>query len=58
MQEITVKNNQSGLKIFINGVPQLSLIPKEQIEVVAKALEKRIDEHFDKKSRLQVYEIK
>ena len=43
MQEITVKNNQSGLKILINGVPQLSLIPKEQIEVVAKALEKRID---------------
>ena len=51
MQEITIKNNPSGLKMFINGVPQIELIPKEQLGLVANALEKQIDKHFADKSK-------
>lgn len=45
MQEITVKNNQTELKVFINGVPQIELIPKDQLELIAKALEEQVYEH-------------
>ena len=51
MQEINIKNNPSGLKIFINGVPQIELIPKEKLGVVINALEKQIDKHFADKRR-------
>ena len=46
MQEINIKNNPSGLKLFINGVPQIELIPKDQLGLVINTLEKQIDKHF------------
>jgi hypothetical protein len=51
MQEINIKNNPSGLKLFINGVPQIELIPKEKLDVVINTLEKQIDIHFADKTK-------
>lgn len=44
MEEITVKDNQSGLRVFINGVPDLKQIPKEISESILAVLESEISE--------------
>jgi hypothetical protein len=49
MQEIKLSKNPSGLRVFINGVPRLELIPKAQLDIMVNALEKQISEHFEKK---------
>ncbi len=43
MKAIDINNNPSGLKIFINGIPQIELIPEEKMDLVVNALEKQID---------------
>lgn len=48
MQEITVKDNKTGLRVFINGVPNLRNIPKAEMEVFVSALEKQISTHYEK----------
>lgn len=48
MQEITVKENKTGLRIFINGVPNLHNIPKTEMEIFVSALEKQISAHYEK----------
>lgn len=48
MQEITVKDNKMGLRVFINGVPNLRNIPKAETEVFVSALEKQISAHYEK----------
>lgn len=51
MQEIIVKNNNTGLKVFINGVPNLKLIPKDEAENTVIALELQISEFYKKKQK-------
>lgn len=51
MQEIIVKDNKLGLMVFINGVPNLKLIPKDKVESVLSALELQISEHYKKKNK-------
>ncbi len=46
MQEIEVKENPLGLKVFINGKPDLKLIPKEKEESILAALELTVSESF------------
>ena len=48
MQEITVKDNKTGLRVFINGVPNLRDFPKAEMEVFVSALEKQISTHSEK----------
>lgn len=46
MEEITDKDNQSGLRVFINGVPDLKLIPKEQADSILAVLERDISDYI------------
>ena len=46
MQQIEPKENPLGLKVFINGIPDLTVIPKEKAESIFAALELEISEHF------------
>lgn len=46
MQEIEVKENPLGLKVFINGKLDLKLIPKEKEESILAALELTVSESF------------
>ena len=48
VQEIMVKDNKTGLRVFINGVPNLRNIPKAEMEVFVSALEKQISSHYEK----------
>ena len=45
MTEIIIKNNINSLRVYINGVPNLEVIPKDEVESVIAALELQISEH-------------
>ena len=46
MQEVEVENEQE-LRIFVNGVPDFKLIPKEIAESLVSALELQISEYYN-----------
>lgn len=47
MKEINVKGNDTGIKVFINGVPDLTQIPKNITDIFVTTLEMKISEHFE-----------
>lgn len=51
MQEIKIKGNETNLKVYINGVPNLDLIPKEIQEFLIACLELQTSQYFKKKRR-------
>lgn len=52
MQEVQLKENPLGLKAYINGIPDLTVIPKEKAESIFAALELEISEYYEKRSAL------
>jgi hypothetical protein len=48
MQEIIVENNPLGLRVFINGAPDLKLIPKEIADSAIATLELQIARYYHK----------
>lgn len=44
MQEIETKENPLNLKVYINGIPDLRLMPKDKAENIFAALELEISE--------------
>lgn len=48
MQEITAKNNVSGLKVYINGVPDVRQIPKDVADAFIYALAVKSEEYAKK----------
>ena len=50
MQEVQPKENPLGLKVYINGVPDLKTIPKEKVESILAALELEIAEYYERRS--------
>ena len=46
MEKIEIKENPLGLQVWVNGVPDLTLIPKEKEEMLFSALALEI-ETFD-----------
>ena len=48
MQQIEPKENPLGLKVFINGIPDLNAIPREKAESILAALELEISEYYEK----------
>ena len=53
MKEVNIKGNDTGMKVFINGVPDLTQIPKNITEALVTALEVQISEHYEQKKRTQ-----
>ena len=51
MKEIQVKGNDTGLKVFINAVPDLTQIPKNITDALVTALEINISEHYEQKNK-------
>lgn len=49
MQEVQPKENPLGLKVFINGIPDLNAIPKEKAESILAALESEIAAYYEKR---------
>lgn len=44
MKEIQVKDNDTGLRVFINGTPDIRQIPKELSDAYIAGLERRMTE--------------
>lgn len=42
MKKIEVKENPLGLDVYINGVPDISLIPKDLMDAYINALTERL----------------
>ena len=51
MQEVVIKNNNTGLRVFITGAPDLKLIPEEIAENTVTSLELQISEHYGHKRK-------
>lgn len=47
MKEINVKGNDTGLKVFINDVPDLSQIPKNITDALVTTMEMQVSEHYE-----------
>ena len=47
MKEIEVNSNNTGLRVFINGVPDLTQVPKEIGKTVINTLEAEIAEWME-----------
>ncbi len=47
MQKIEIKENPLGLQVFVNGVPDLTSIPKEQEDMLFNALALEIETLYD-----------
>jgi len=51
MKEIQLDNNDTGLKVFVNGEPDLSLIPESLMDCFIEAMIEQIAKNSDKNSR-------
>ena len=49
MQEIKLKKNKSGLRVYINDLPNFSLMPKIELDVLIVGIELQISEYFKNK---------
>lgn len=47
MQEINVKGNETGLRVFIDGEPNLLSMPEEKINILATVLEMVISKQYE-----------
>ena len=47
MQEINVKGNETGLRVFIDGEPSLLSMPEEEINILATVLEMVISKQYE-----------
>lgn len=51
MQEIKVKDNPTGLNVYINAMPSISLMPIDELNLLISGLEVQMIEHFKNKKR-------
>ena len=51
MKEVKLKSNDSDIKIFINGLPDLFLMPKDELQLIAVGIELKMTEYFKKKRK-------
>ncbi len=48
MTEIEIEENETELRLFINGIPDFTLIPKEKYDSFITALELEISDYYKK----------
>lgn len=47
MKEVTLKESDVGLKVFVNGEPDLKELPADELKVFVTALEILIEKRFN-----------
>ena len=52
MQEVNLKSNETGLKVFINAFPNFALMPKEEFDLLIADIETKLSLKF-KRNRQQ-----
>lgn len=51
MEEVIIKNNETEMKIYVNGQPDLSKMPPQELELLAGHLDKVLKEHLNNYSK-------
>lgn len=51
MKEIEIKNNPQGIKVYINGVPNFSLMPETELNLLVGELTEQALKYMDKKQK-------
>lgn len=54
MTEIIIPNNETGMKVFINGEPDLSLVPEAIMDCFIMALLEKVQEAVAQESTDEV----
>lgn len=55
MQEIELKKNDTGLKVYINGIPDAHLLPETEKNLFISQIEIIISEMFEKNEKRKKY---
>ena len=58
MEEIIVKGNDTGLKVYVNGVPKIESIPNDEITPLIVSLEIAVSNHFENYQKRKKYRKK
>ena len=48
LEEIEVKDNPLGIKVFVVGKPDIEHMPEEEFDLFVSSLELRVSEYFEK----------
>ena len=48
MEEIEVKDNPLGIKVFVVGKPDIEHMPKEEFDLFVSSLELQMSEYYEK----------
>ena len=55
MEEIIVKGNDTGLKVYVNGVPKIESIPNDELTPLIVSLELVVSNHFENYQKRKKY---
>ena len=48
LEEIEVKDNSLGIKVYVNGIPDINKMPEQEFGLFVSSLELRVSEYFEK----------
>lgn len=48
LEEIEVKDNSLGIKVYVNGIPDINKMPEQEFGLFVSSLELRMSEYFEK----------
>ena len=48
LEEIEVKDNPLGIKVYVNGMPDINKMPEKEFDLFVSSLELRVSEYFEK----------
>lgn len=51
MEEIKIKDNETGLKVYINGLPNIRLMAIEKLNLLIAGIEVQMTDYFNKKPK-------
>ena len=51
MEEIKLKNNETGLKVYINGLPNITLMAVEELNLLISGLEVQMTNYLNRKHK-------
>lgn len=55
MEEIKIKDNEMGLKVYINGLPNIKLMDVEKLNLLISGLEIQMSSYFSKNKKARRY---
>lgn len=55
MEEIKLKNNETGLKVYINGLPNITLMAVEKLNLLISGIEIQMSSYFSKNQKDKRY---